>query len=151
MFFTPTERHTGYWALFNTGILHRDTSEGNVLMVSPGQQLDRGDNYLGDADVTDEVLIASEKKLRDVLDQLRREPTGMLSDLDLCSPHSLVSREGTPTDAPNSAPTSSRGTPHNPCPFNSLIFSCFRSRTLSRRGHNRGFEGIQETKDSFPP
>ncbi|KAL5636331.1 hypothetical protein ACGC1H_004967 [Rhizoctonia solani] len=99
----------GYWGLFNIGILHRDISEGNVLMLSPGQHLDR-DDILDDTNITDEVLIESEKKLREVLDQLGgREPTGMLSDLDLYSIHSLVSPDIPPIDSPKCSVSSSGG------------------------------------------
>ncbi|CAE6399846.1 CRISPR-associated endonuclease Cas9 [Streptococcus mutans UA159] [Rhizoctonia solani] len=87
----------GYWGLFNTGILHRDISEGNVLMLTPGRQLDPEDNDPDDTEITDEDLIASEKQLRGVLARLGREPTGMLSDLDLCSAHTLPGRRNPPS------------------------------------------------------
>ncbi|EUC60476.1 WD40-repeat protein (notchless protein), related protein, putative [Rhizoctonia solani AG-3 Rhs1AP] len=108
----------GYRGLFNVGILHRDISEGNVLMLSPGQNLDR-DDILSNTEIIDDVLIESEKKLREVLDQLGdREPAGMLSDLDLYSTHSLVPPEAPPIDSPKTSTSASGGavlaTPSSP-------------------------------------
>ncbi|KAG8709282.1 hypothetical protein FRC11_005715 [Ceratobasidium sp. 423] len=97
----------GYWGLFNIGILHRDISEGNVLMLTPGQQLDRQTHDTDGTELTDQVLIESEKKLREVLDQLGgREPTGMLSDFDLHAMHTLTSRTAA-VAAPSSVPATS--------------------------------------------
>ncbi|KEP51914.1 putative kinase domain protein [Rhizoctonia solani 123E] len=80
----------GYWRLFNLGILHRDISEGNVLMLLPGHPLSRHSNQVG-TKITEEVLIQSEVELNKVLDELGgREPTGMLSDFDLYSEHSVT-------------------------------------------------------------
>ncbi|CAE6337721.1 unnamed protein product [Rhizoctonia solani] len=79
-----------YWRLFNLGILHRDISEGNVLMLLPGHPLSRHSNQVG-TKITEEVLIQSEVELNKVLDELGgREPTGMLSDFDLYSEHSVT-------------------------------------------------------------
>ncbi|CAE6414216.1 unnamed protein product [Rhizoctonia solani] len=50
----------GYWGRFNLGILHHDVSEGNVLLLSPRQQMDRQSRC---TKVADEVLIELEKKL----------------------------------------------------------------------------------------
>ncbi|KEP45366.1 putative kinase domain protein [Rhizoctonia solani 123E] len=82
----------GYWGLFNLGILHRDISEGNVLMLLPGQHFSRDNNQAG-TEITDKVLIQSEAELNKVLDELGgREPTGMLSDYDLFANHSVTPR-----------------------------------------------------------
>ncbi|CAE6513664.1 unnamed protein product, partial [Rhizoctonia solani] len=98
----------GYWGLFNIGILHRDISEGNVLMLRPRQHMDRQSHRTNVPEITDEVLIESEKKLRQVLDQLGgREPTGILSDFDLHAMHSPASRGVTPVDARDSVPPNS--------------------------------------------
>ncbi|KEP48310.1 putative kinase domain protein [Rhizoctonia solani 123E] len=98
----------GYWGLFNIGILHRDISEGNVLMLRPRQHMDRQYHRTNVPEITDEVLIESEKKLRQVLDQLGgREPTGILSDFDLHAMHSPASRGVTPVDARDSVPPNS--------------------------------------------
>ncbi|CAE6506380.1 unnamed protein product [Rhizoctonia solani] len=93
----------GYWGLFNIGILHRDISEGNVLMVSSGRKLDRRSHNADSVEITDKVLIESEKKLREILDQLEgREPTGMLSDFDLYAYHSLASQYAIPSNSATS-------------------------------------------------
>ncbi|CAE6466208.1 unnamed protein product [Rhizoctonia solani] len=87
----------GYWGLFNIGILHRDISEGNVMMLSPDQRLvhttGKGDPHMTCAGIKNSVLIESEKKLHEVLEQLGdRKPTGMLSDFDLHAFHLLDSQ-----------------------------------------------------------
>lgn len=79
----------GYWRLFNLGILHRDISEGNVMM------LDKVHNSTGsewkeptkELELDDLDLAESENKLREVLVKLSRGPSGMLSDFDLHAKH----------------------------------------------------------------
>ncbi|CAE7191954.1 unnamed protein product [Rhizoctonia solani] len=66
----------GYWGLFNAGILHRDISEGNVLILRSGDKS-------ADPEASDQTLTESEKKLRKVLKGRGRVSTGMLTDLDL--------------------------------------------------------------------
>ncbi|EUC55001.1 kinase domain protein, putative, partial [Rhizoctonia solani AG-3 Rhs1AP] len=83
----------GYWELFNLGILHRDISEGNVMMLSSEHQTSQ--RFKSEPNVTSpkskgSILVESEKKLREVLEQLGdHQPTGMLSDFDLHAFHSL--------------------------------------------------------------
>jgi hypothetical protein len=75
------------------GILHRDISAGNVMMLRPGQKFTRREwreDRAAERKIQDEMLIESEKKLREVLGQLNRDPTGMLSDFDLHTTHSAT-------------------------------------------------------------
>jgi hypothetical protein len=106
------------------GILHRDISEGNVMMLRPGQTFTRREwkeDQAGVHDIQDEVLAESEKKLREVLSKLDRDPTGMLSDFDLHTTHSSVAsrlaptQEPTPTDG-NHKIGSGQSTPYIPSP-----------------------------------
>jgi hypothetical protein len=73
------------------GILHRDISDGNVMMLRPGQSFMRREwkeGWVAQREIQDEVLAESEKKLQEVLVKLNRDPTGMLSDFDLHTTHS---------------------------------------------------------------
>jgi hypothetical protein len=75
------------------GILHRDISSGNVMMLRPGQTFTRREwkeNSTAGHKIQDEALVESEKKLQEVLAKLNRDPTGMLSDFDLHTTHSAV-------------------------------------------------------------
>jgi hypothetical protein len=93
----------GYWRLINMGILHRDISEGNVMMLRPGQTFTRREWKEEQAvthEIQDEVLAESEKKLREVLSKLDRDPTGMLSDFDLHTIHSSAASKLAPTQEP---------------------------------------------------
>ncbi|CCO32635.1 hypothetical protein BN14_06698 [Rhizoctonia solani AG-1 IB] len=82
----------GYWGLFNLGIMHRDVSDGNVMMVGEGQTFKRRKwkeqrNPIAGPQVKE--LAESEDMLRQVLKELgHRDPTGMLSDFDLHARHS---------------------------------------------------------------
>lgn len=84
------------------GILHRDISDGNVMML---EQLDEKQKLTRrewkkdtvDLKLDDPELIESEKKLQEVLAKLRRGPTGMLSDFDLHAKHTT----GASTQPPN--------------------------------------------------
>ncbi|KDN49821.1 hypothetical protein RSAG8_01886, partial [Rhizoctonia solani AG-8 WAC10335] len=161
----------GYWGLFNLGILHRDISEGNVLMLSPEQQLDRRSHRTKVTEVTDEILIKSEKKLCEVLDQLGgREPTGMLSDFDLHAMHSPASRGVTPvdTDSISTNPTeancvaASYALPsHSPIPPSSRTSGLVRPRqddaaedmreSKRRKAHSRHVDMPINTQIPFIP
>ncbi|CAE6517910.1 unnamed protein product [Rhizoctonia solani] len=134
----------GYWGLFNIGILHRDISEGNVLMLHPGQHLDRS-NGLTDIEITDEILIESEKKLREVLKNLDgREPTGMLSDLDLHSNHSVVPSGPTVVDSFDTNLTIPRET--DPLVTSSLVSSSSRASGSTRRSREDTTEDTRGPK-----
>ncbi|KAG8729066.1 hypothetical protein FRC11_009591 [Ceratobasidium sp. 423] len=86
------EEEPGYWGLFNLGIMHRDVSEGNVMMLSEGQEFDQREWKEARSEVSGpqvKVLVESEDMLRKVLADLgHRDPTGMLSDFDLHARHS---------------------------------------------------------------
>ncbi|KAB5588779.1 CRISPR-associated endonuclease Cas9 [Ceratobasidium theobromae] len=80
----------GYWRLVNLGILHRDISDGNVMMLAPDQEFEQKEweeDHSGKPKATDPILAESEEKLREILTQLDRSPTGMLSDFDLHARH----------------------------------------------------------------
>ncbi|CAE6451568.1 unnamed protein product [Rhizoctonia solani] len=81
----------GYWRLFNLGYIHRDISDGNILMLKPDQAVTRREwkEPVTDlSDIEDEDVRKSEQKLREVVAQLNRDPTGMLIDFNLCVQHS---------------------------------------------------------------
>ncbi|KAG9122898.1 hypothetical protein FRC07_000531 [Ceratobasidium sp. 392] len=81
----------GYWRIVNMGLLHRDISDGNVLML-------REDGYnkkeweLPRTTTSDEdsVLTRSKNLLQGILNELGRDPTGMLNDYDLFKTHSML-------------------------------------------------------------
>ncbi|KAG8687852.1 hypothetical protein FRC08_011738 [Ceratobasidium sp. 394] len=75
----------GYWRLVNLGVLHRDISDGNVLMLREGQGYNKRDWKIPSAasSVLDLELDRSEIFLWGTLHRLGREPTGMLNDFDL--------------------------------------------------------------------
>ncbi|CAE6407039.1 unnamed protein product [Rhizoctonia solani] len=81
----------GYWRLFNLGYIHRDISDGNVLMLKPDQAFawKEWENPSFElSEIEDEELRKSEEKLREVMAKLGRDPIGVLADFDLCSEHS---------------------------------------------------------------
>ncbi|KAJ1302789.1 hypothetical protein OPQ81_003096 [Rhizoctonia solani] len=81
----------GYWRLFNLGYIHRDISDGNVMMLQPEQVFKRREwkNPVTElADIQDEQIRESEQKLREVVARLGRDPIGMLADFDRCVRHS---------------------------------------------------------------
>ncbi|KAL5632405.1 hypothetical protein ACGC1H_005387 [Rhizoctonia solani] len=85
----------GYWGLFNLGIMHRDISDGNVLMLDEVPEPDRNEwrEYREEGPGPQaKALFESDKILREVLENLgHRDPTGMLSDFDLHARHSSPS------------------------------------------------------------
>ncbi|CAE7159785.1 unnamed protein product [Rhizoctonia solani] len=91
----------GYWRIFNLGYIHRDISEGNVLMLKPEQGFTRRE-WLEPvtelSDIEDEDIRESERKLREVVAKLDRDPTGMLLDFNLCTQHSGKSPVETKTE-----------------------------------------------------
>ncbi|KAF8753762.1 other FunK1 protein kinase [Rhizoctonia solani] len=67
----------GYWRLFNLGYIHRDISEGNILMLEPGQKFvwrEWENPGFELSDIEDEDLRQSEEKLRKVIAKLDRDP-----------------------------------------------------------------------------
>ncbi|KAG9091060.1 hypothetical protein FS749_000111 [Ceratobasidium sp. UAMH 11750] len=79
----------GYWRLVNKGLLHRDISDGNVLMLREGQGYHKREWKAPQAATCklDPEMAESEKLLQEVLDRLDRDPTGMLNDFDLFTTH----------------------------------------------------------------
>ncbi|CCO33855.1 hypothetical protein BN14_07941 [Rhizoctonia solani AG-1 IB] len=84
----------GYWGLFNLGIMHRDVSNGNVMMMKEGQAYDRRkwkEERRSTTGAQVRALAESEDLLCQVLNELgHRDPTGMLSDFDLHAQHSSL-------------------------------------------------------------
>ncbi|KAG8739694.1 hypothetical protein FRC10_005255 [Ceratobasidium sp. 414] len=67
------------------GVLHRDISDGNVLMLRKGQGYNKRDWKVPcvPTNELDPELVESERLLGEVLDGLGRDPTGMVNDFDL--------------------------------------------------------------------
>lgn len=83
----------GYWGLFNLGILHRDVSAGNVLLLRWKQQYARrGWKDQSDDDLHQRFgpMAKSEEELRRILKPLDRDPKGMLTDFDMHDKVSVV-------------------------------------------------------------
>ncbi|KAG9112047.1 hypothetical protein FRC07_007997 [Ceratobasidium sp. 392] len=80
----------GYWRLVNMGLLHRDISDGNVLLLQDGDGYSKREwkNPRAKAEELDPILVESEKLLQSLLHKLNRDPTGMLNDFDLFTTHS---------------------------------------------------------------
>ncbi|KAG8729493.1 hypothetical protein FRC10_003860 [Ceratobasidium sp. 414] len=76
----------GYWRLFNKGVLHRDISDGNVMMLQEGQRFDHRE-WKEEQPTTDSTAdprtSSSEELLWQYLKKLGRDPRGVLSDFDL--------------------------------------------------------------------
>ncbi|KAG8687590.1 hypothetical protein FRC09_013404 [Ceratobasidium sp. 395] len=72
----------GYWHLSNKGILHRDVSDGNVMLLAPGQDLWWGKSMERPRGVF-KPSSESETKLGEYLKSFDRDPVGMLSDFDM--------------------------------------------------------------------
>ncbi|KAG8737433.1 hypothetical protein FRC10_008187 [Ceratobasidium sp. 414] len=82
----------GYWRLVNKGLLHRDISDGNVLMLQEGRGYYKRE-WKAERMATsnlDPELAQSELLLQEVLDRLDRDPTGMLNDFDLFTTHGEI-------------------------------------------------------------
>ncbi|KAG9114432.1 hypothetical protein FRC07_007666 [Ceratobasidium sp. 392] len=82
----------GYWDLVNKGLLHRDISDGNVLMLQEGTGYSKQEWKGRQKAVSgqDATCSKSEELLRNVLKQLGRDPSGMLNDFDLFTTHSQM-------------------------------------------------------------
>ncbi|KAG8680687.1 hypothetical protein FRC08_016105 [Ceratobasidium sp. 394] len=75
----------GYWHLVNRGLLHRDISNGNVLILQDGHGYIRRDwkGQRAAQNMLDPMLAESEGLLQDFLVKLNRDPRGMLHDFGL--------------------------------------------------------------------
>ncbi|KAG8776221.1 hypothetical protein FRC12_001036 [Ceratobasidium sp. 428] len=82
----------GYWHVVNKGLLHRDISDGNVLMLQEGQGYNYREwkNSRAPTASCDMIQVESEDLLRNTLVQLDRDPSGMLNDFDLFSTHNWM-------------------------------------------------------------
>ncbi|KAG9120048.1 hypothetical protein FRC07_004623 [Ceratobasidium sp. 392] len=82
----------GYWGIVNKGLLHRDISDGNVLMLQEGCGYRKREwkEQQDAADGEDMACSESEELLRDVLKRLGRDPSGILNDFDLFTTHSQM-------------------------------------------------------------
>ncbi|CAE6428851.1 unnamed protein product [Rhizoctonia solani] len=81
----------GYWRIFNLGYIHRDISDGNIMILQPDQAFIRREwkePVTELSDIEDEDIRDSEQKLREVVASLNRDPIGMLLDFNLCVEHS---------------------------------------------------------------
>ncbi|KAG8734873.1 hypothetical protein FRC10_011341 [Ceratobasidium sp. 414] len=79
----------GYWRLVNKGLLHRDISDGNVLMLLDGNGYTRRE-WKDERTTTnrpDPSLTKSGELLQALLIELDRDPSGMLNDFDLFAIH----------------------------------------------------------------
>ncbi|CAE6495983.1 unnamed protein product [Rhizoctonia solani] len=94
----------GYWQVVNRGILHRDISDGNVLIGEPGQRYDRcnwkperGSTVPEDgqqkSDMDNHPLVESRRLAKETIARLGRDPSGFLSDFDLATTHSGMKDE----------------------------------------------------------
>ncbi|CAE6529582.1 unnamed protein product [Rhizoctonia solani] len=88
----------GYWQTFNNGLLHRDISDGNVLIAEPGPgydqrkwKPDRGATVQEDGqpaiETENDQLAESKRLAQETIIQLGRDPIGFLSDYDLAATH----------------------------------------------------------------
>jgi hypothetical protein len=81
--------HAGYWRLVNKGILHRDISDGNVLMLRGGQNFVHREwqEPRTTGSKPDDMVAKSEDLLQGIIERLNRDPVGMLTDFDLHTTH----------------------------------------------------------------
>ncbi|KAG8732885.1 hypothetical protein FRC10_000544 [Ceratobasidium sp. 414] len=82
----------GYWRLVNKGLLHRDISDGNLLMLRDGTGYNKREwkAPYGTMSELDQGLAESERLLQEVLDCLGRDPTGVLNDFHLFTTHGAL-------------------------------------------------------------
>ncbi|KAG8688335.1 hypothetical protein FRC09_012961 [Ceratobasidium sp. 395] len=82
----------GYWGIVNKGLLHRDISDGNVLMLQEGRGYNKRE-WKGQQEPVsskDASQAESEKLLQNVLKTLGRDPSGILNDFDLFTTHNQM-------------------------------------------------------------
>lgn len=92
--------HSGYWHAFNRGILHRDISDGNVLIAEPGKGYHLRKWMSSPGAMTSEdqqagihPLAESRRLAQEMVKQLGRDPSGFLSDYDLATTHNGMESE----------------------------------------------------------
>ncbi|CAE6481163.1 unnamed protein product [Rhizoctonia solani] len=95
----------GYWQAFNQGILHRDISVGNVLIIDPGRERDarvQKRKHIPDPLVLNgqqtngaqnSSLEKSRRLVQETIMELERGPIGLLSDFDLATTHNRMESE----------------------------------------------------------
>ncbi|KAJ1301922.1 hypothetical protein OPQ81_000761 [Rhizoctonia solani] len=93
----------GYWQVVNQGVLHRDISDGNVLIAEPGQsystckwgKVQESTVEEGGPQNTraDDPLADSRRLAEETIRRLGRDPTGFLSDFDLSATHGGMGSE----------------------------------------------------------
>ncbi|EUC54242.1 APH domain protein [Rhizoctonia solani AG-3 Rhs1AP] len=89
----------GYWQTFNRGIIHRDISDGNVLIANPGQGYKlrkwglQQASDVQDAGAQNHPLAESRRLAQEAIMKLGRDPRGFLSDFDLATTHSGMESE----------------------------------------------------------
>ncbi|KAG8745862.1 hypothetical protein FRC10_006889 [Ceratobasidium sp. 414] len=94
----------GYWRLVNMGIIHRDISDGNVMLLPPRQNIHRRE-WKERPRRSSKTSSDSELKLEEYLEKFDRDPTGMLSDFDM---YLQVSE----SESSRSSKTEHKGLPH---------------------------------------
>ncbi|KAG8773530.1 hypothetical protein FRC12_002492 [Ceratobasidium sp. 428] len=82
----------GYWGIVNKGLLHRDISDGNVLMLQEGRGYNKREWKSQQEPVSGKNTsqAESEKLLQNVLKMLGRDPSGILNDFDLFTTHNQM-------------------------------------------------------------
>ncbi|KAL5632380.1 hypothetical protein ACGC1H_005372 [Rhizoctonia solani] len=99
----------GCWGLYNLGIVHRDISPLNLLILTEEQQFTRTRWKETDHQIQDPVLADSENQLRQTLQRMRsRKPVGILIDL---STHERLGHAKAPLDP--ELVGENRALPHN--------------------------------------
>ncbi|CAE6498770.1 unnamed protein product [Rhizoctonia solani] len=93
----------GYWQVVNRGVLHRDISDGNVLIGESGQRYERNwkpergstgpEESQQKSDVDNHSLVESRRLAEETIARLGRDPRGFLSDFDLATTHSGMKDE----------------------------------------------------------
>ncbi|KAH7322126.1 hypothetical protein B0J17DRAFT_251454 [Rhizoctonia solani] len=94
----------GYWQVVNRGILHRDISDGNVLIAEPGQgynqrnwKLEQRSTVQEDDQQTTEVqnhpLAESRRLAQETIVKRGQDPSGLLGDFDLAATHTGLGPE----------------------------------------------------------
>ncbi|KAG9122897.1 hypothetical protein FRC07_000530 [Ceratobasidium sp. 392] len=89
-----------YWQIVNMSLLHRNISDGNVMILKAGRGYNQRNWKLPQPSITDEDLDAmsedlvgpvnSERIRQMMLDQLGRDPIGMLGGFELAATHGLT-------------------------------------------------------------
>ncbi|CUA72538.1 hypothetical protein RSOLAG22IIIB_04936 [Rhizoctonia solani] len=139
----------GYWGAFNLGIMHRDISDGNVMIVKKGQKFSRKEwvekrTANSCIQLEDPALMESETIFRSILEEIeQRHPTGMLSDFDLCVMHLSV---------PKHTPVAKVGTaePVFACPPRRHLEEDTAPETSSKKRKVNANTAVPVTPTSYP-